>query len=222
MMPAGDGEDIILVCPKCKSAKTYPPQTDELAGGGARKAGKVGEKESCAECGSQADKLNTIEVGHIFKLGTKYSQTLGANFLDARGKLSPIIMGCYGIGVSRLISAVVEQNYDSDGIIWPNEISPYKVIILPLEVSDTKIMESATQIYNELQQAGIETILDDRDERAGSKFKDADLLGIQLQVILGRDAVKNNTLELKIRRNQEKIIKTKQEILSKILEYTHG
>ncbi len=206
MVPARDGEDMVLFCPNCKSVKSF----------------KEGESQNCPKCKEKADKISAIEVGHIFKLGTKYSQALEANFLDAQGKLSPLIMGCYGIGVSRLISAIVEQNNDEFGIIWPDEVSPYKLIILPLDVTDQKITELAMQVYNELLDSGVEAILDDRDERAGTKFKDADLLGIQLQIILGRDAVKNNTLELKIRRNQEKIIKPKQEIINKIREFVHG
>lgn len=206
MVPARDGEDLVLVCPKCNSAKSF----------------KEGEKDACVKCGEKANKVNTIEVGHIFKLGTKYSSSLGANFLDDKGKLHPIIMGCYGIGVSRLISAIIEQNNDANGIIWPNEITPYKVIILPLDVVDQKMMELATQIYNELKMCGIETILDNRDASVGSKFKDADLLGIQMQLIIGRDALKTGSLELKVRRTGEKIIRPKAEVLAKVREYING
>ena len=163
-----------------------------------------------------------IEVGHIFKLGTKYSSTLGANFLDAEGKLKAIIMGCYGIGVSRLISAIIEQNYDKDGIIWPKEVTPYKVIILPLDTTDKKIMELATDVYKKLEQNSIDALFDDRDERAGVKFKDADLLGIPLQVIIGKESSKMNTIELKIRRSGEKIIKKKEIIYKEIGKLING
>jgi prolyl-tRNA synthetase len=200
MVPARDGEDIVLLCPKCKSTQTF----------------NEGKLDSCLKCNVKTEKINTIEVGHIFKLGTKYSSVLGANFLDAQGKSHPIIMGCYGIGVSRLISAVIEQNYDAEGIICPDEISPYRVIILPLDVTDKKVMELALDIYKELKKSDIETLFDDRDERAGVKFKDADLLGIQLQVIIGRESLKKNAVELKIRRNHKKIIKPKTAILKEI------
>ena len=163
-----------------------------------------------------------IEVGHIFKLGTKYSSSLGANFLDAQGKLKAIIMGCYGIGVSRLISAIIEQNYDKDGIIWPKEVTPYKVIILPLDTTDKKIMELATDVYKKLEQNSIDALFDDRDERAGVKFKDADLLGIPLQVIIGKESSKMNTVELKLRRSGEKIIKKKEIIYKEIGKLING
>ncbi|MCM8795721.1 MAG: proline--tRNA ligase, partial [Candidatus Omnitrophica bacterium] len=119
-----------------------------------------------------SEKINCIEVGHIFKLGTKYSLSLGANFINESAELKPIIMGCYGIGVSRLISAIIEQNYDLSGIIWPEEVSPFKVIILPLDVTDKKIMQKAKELYAKLEKENIDSLLDDRDERAGVKFKD--------------------------------------------------
>ncbi|MDD2927854.1 MAG: proline--tRNA ligase [Candidatus Omnitrophica bacterium] len=169
-----------------------------------------------------AEKVNAIEVGHIFKLGTKYSASLGANFLDAKGQLKPVIMGCYGIGVSRLISSVIEQNNDQDGIIWPREVAPYKVMILVLDAGDKKIMDLALTVYQELEKKGIEPLLDDRDERGGVKFKDADLLGIPLQVIVGKNSLKDATLELKIRRSQEKIIQPKEGILREIIKLSNG
>jgi len=164
-----------------------------------------------------SEKVNAIEIGHIFKLGTKYSASLGANFLDANGKLQPIIMGCYGIGVSRLISAVIEQNNDKDGIIWPDEVTPYKAIVLSLDSGDKAIKELALNAYQELGNNKIDVLFDDRDERAGVKFKDADLLGIPLQIIVGKNTLKDGTLELKTRRNQNKVIKPKEEVLKEII-----
>ncbi len=206
MAPAQDGEDLVLLCPKCKSAKPL-----KEAGG-----------QACPKCNVPLDKISTIELGHIFKLGTKYSSVLAANFVDAKAEQKPIIMGCYGIGVSRLIPAIIEQNHDKDGVIWPKEISPYQVIILPLDTTDRKIMHKAKELYKDLGGGGIEVLLDDRDERAGVKFKDADLLGISLQVIIGRESLKKNTLELKIRRNQKKLIKTKAVILEEIKRFVNG
>ncbi|PIP19753.1 MAG: proline--tRNA ligase [Candidatus Omnitrophica bacterium CG08_land_8_20_14_0_20_41_16] len=200
MVVAPDGEDLVLTCPKCKYSRTF----------------EEGAKERCPKCKEPLEKVNAIEVGHIFKLGTKYSVSLGANFLDAKGKLQPIIMGCYGLGVSRLISAVIEENHDQDGIIWPNELAPYKVIIMALDVTDKNIMAMALSVYKDLQVSGIDVLLDDRDERAGVKFKDADLLGIPLQVIIGKGALKDGSLELKDRRTQNKIIKPAQEVIKEI------
>ena len=142
--------------------------------------------------------------------------------MDAQGKLQDIIMGCYGIGVSRMVSAIIEQNNDSLGIIWPKEVAPYKVIILALDVTEKKIMDTAECLYRELEEKNIEVLLDDRDERAGVKFKDADLLGIPLQVIIGKSSLKDNTIELKFRKDQNKIIKTKSEILDAIKGYIYG
>jgi len=206
MVSAKDGEDTVFVCPKCKVAVAFNER----------------EEQNCAKCNLKLEKINTIEVGHLFKLGTKYSGASGANFLDAEGKTKPIIMGCYGIGVSRLISAVIEQNYDNAGIIWPDELSPYQVIILPLDTTDKKITKIALDIYKDLEHNGIDVLLDDRDERAGVKFKDADLLGISLQVIIGKESLKKNTIELKIRRNHKKIIKTKADILTEINKFING
>lgn len=207
MVPAETGEDLVLTCPQCKLTRAFKGES----------------REACPKCGSKSEKVNTIEVGHIFKLGTKYSSVLGANFLNAQGRLEPIVMGCYGIGVSRLIAAIIEQNRDENGIIWPKEISPYKVIVLALDAGDKKIMELALDVYRRLtDEYGIETLLDDRDERPGVKFKDADLLGITLQIIIGRSAPEKNTLELKIRSSQERIIKDKAEILKEANEIING
>ncbi len=136
-----------------------------------------------------------IEVGHIFQLGTKYSQAMGAMFTDEQGTEKPLVMGCYGVGVSRMAQAAVEQSYDKDGIIWPVAIAPYQVIICVPNVSDTNQMTVANQLYQDLTAAGIETILDDRDERAGVKFKDADLIGIPYRIVTGR-SLQNGQLEV--------------------------
>lgn len=201
MAVAQEGEDMVALCPNCKSARALKEKENDAP---------------CTKCGVKSEKVNAIELGHIFKLGTKYSFALGADFLDAQGKLKPIIMGCYGIGVSRLISAIVEQNRDGEGIIWPEEIAPYRTIILPLDVANKKIMELALDIYKRLEGSGIEILFDDRDERPGVKFKDADLLGIPLQVIIGKKSLESKAVELKIRRNHKKITGTKTAILKEI------
>jgi prolyl-tRNA synthetase len=215
MVPAADGEDLVLVCPKCKSAKTFSRPAIEVEAG-SRYAGKEGEKENCAKCGARADKVNTIEVGHIFKLGTKYSESLGANFLDEHGKLQPIIMGCYGIGVSRLISAIIEQNNDTQGIIWPKEITPYEVAILPLDVTNSRIMDKARDIYEELDANKINVLLDDRDERAGVKFKDVELIGLPISIVIGQKTLEQDKIELKSRRDKNVCMVERVNVLSKL------
>ncbi|WP_341737340.1 proline--tRNA ligase [Microcoleus sp. CAWBG640] len=136
-----------------------------------------------------------IEVGHIFQLGTKYSQAMGATYTNEQGEEMPLVMGCYGVGVSRLAQSAVEQSYDKDGIIWPVAIAPYHVIISIPNISDTQQMEVAEKLYAELNQSGIETLLDDRDERAGVKFKDADLIGIPYRIVPGR-SLKSGKVEV--------------------------
>ena len=170
---------------------------------------------------SGEDKINgssAIEVGHIFKLGIKYSQVLGVNFLDEDSKLHPVVMGCYGIGVSRLISAIIEQNHDSQGIIWPREVSPFKVLILPIDVTEKKIIDTALRLYNELNQRYIEVLLDDRDERTGVKFKDADLIGIPLRIVISKNTLKNDKVEINIRKDQSVFMVERRHILRKINE----
>ncbi|MBW4601601.1 MAG: proline--tRNA ligase [Calothrix sp. FI2-JRJ7] len=143
-----------------------------------------------------------IEVGHIFQLGTKYSQVMGATFTNEQGEEKPLIMGCYGVGVSRLAQAAVEQSYDKDGIIFPVAIAPYHAIICIPNISDAKQVEAAEQLYTELNKAGIETLLDDRNERAGVKFKDADLIGIPYRIVTGK-ALANGKVELVQRKTKE-------------------
>jgi len=203
MVPAESGEDIIMHCSDCKFSSS-----------------KIEQSAICPKCKKALQKKNTIEVGHVFQLGTKYSTTFQANFLNPQGSQSPIIMGCYGIGVSRLIPAVLEQNHDQQGIIWPWEVAPYSIIILPLEVSDKKIHQAALNIYNDLIQKDFAVLLDDRDERAGVKFKDADLIGIPLQVILGEKFLKQGKLELKIRRDGKRIILDAKKLSEEIGRYT--
>ena len=142
-----------------------------------------------------------IEVGHIFQLGTKYSEAMGANYTNEKGEEVPMYMGCYGFGVSRLAQAAVEQNYDKDGIVWPVNIAPYQAIIIVPNISDEKKVEIAEKLYLELNKAGIDTLLDDRNERAGVKFKDADLIGIPYRIVTGRSIDKGN-LEVVERANK--------------------
>lgn len=149
-----------------------------------------------------------IEAGHIFQLGTKYSQAMGATYTNEQGEEKPLFMGCFGVGVSRLAQAAVEQSYDKDGIIWPVAIAPYHVIVTIPNIKDAQQVEIAQKLYTELNQAGIETLLDDRDERAGVKFKDADLIGIPYRIVTGR-AIANGKVEVverATRKSQEIVI----------------
>ncbi|NEP81908.1 MAG: proline--tRNA ligase [Okeania sp. SIO3B3] len=156
-----------------------------------------------------------IEVGHIFQLGTKYSEAMGATYTNEQGEEVPLVMGCYGVGVSRLAQAAVEQSYDKDGIIWPVAIAPYHVVICIPNIKDAQQMEVAESLYQELNEAGIETILDDRDERAGVKFKDADLIGIPYRIVTGR-SLKSGKVEFVERANHQSQEIPVAEVLSTI------
>lgn len=161
----------------------------------------VQEGDGCPRCAEgQLKFYRGIEVGHVFKLGTKYSEKLGATYLDDSGKARTMIMGCYGIGVSRLLSAVIEQHHDEHGIIWPTELAPYQVHVVPVAVKDETQMRLAEEIYGKLQSLGVEVLLDDRDERAGVKFKDADLIGLPVRIVVGKDAAEGR-VEFVVRSN---------------------
>ncbi|NLF07427.1 MAG: proline--tRNA ligase, partial [Pirellulaceae bacterium] len=155
--------------------------------------------DPCPRCSSKLAQRQAIEVGHVFKLGTKYSEALGARFLDAEEKLHPIIMGCYGIGVNRIIAGLVEISHDADGIIWPVSLAPYEIAIVPVKVPDDALMAAAVKLHDRLAAAGIDVLLDDRDCRAGVKFKDADLIGAPLRVVIGQRGLQEGKLEIKWR-----------------------
>ena len=147
------------------------------------------EGDICPKCGKgKLGMARGVEVGHIFKLGTKYSDALGCIYLDNNGKEHSMVMGCYGIGVSRVLAAIIEQYHDDDGIIWPSIVAPYKIIVVPTKANDEEIMSVANKIYDDLTASGCEVLIDDRNERPGVKFKDADLLGIPLRITVGRRA----------------------------------
>ena len=143
-----------------------------------------------------------IEIGHIFQLGSKYSRALGATYTKEDGKEAPLEMGCYGVGVSRLAQAAVEQSYDKNGIIWPVAIAPYHAIVVVPNIGAADQMEAAEKLYTELNAAGVETLLDDRKERAGVKFKDAELIGIPFRIVTGR-SLKDGKVEVVKRANGE-------------------
>lgn len=163
--------------------------------------------------------VKAIEIGHIFKLGTKYSEALDVRYLDKDGKENPVIMGSYGIGIERIAASYIEQNYDDKGIIWGGEIAPFKVSLLCLDANKSEISEAAENIYKELKEKNIEVLFDDRvDVRPGVKFNDADLIGMPIQIILGEKNYKNNKVEVKIRRTGERMLVEKSDIITKVCE----
>jgi len=161
------------------------------------------EGDRCVKCGNPLIVERVIEIGNIFKLGTKYSAPLKAVFLDENGQEKPIIMGSYGIGPARIAAAAIEQNNDKDGMAWPESIAPFDAEILPLNINDAKTMDIAGGLYRGLQEKGFGVLMDDRNERAGVKFKDADLIGIPSQIIIGEKNLKEGFVELKKRRTRE-------------------
>lgn len=159
----------------------------------------VTEEDSCPLCARPLALTRGIEVGHIFKLGTAYSKALGASFLDDNGEEIPFVMGCYGIGVSRLIAAAVEQNHDKDGMILPMPLAPFQVVILNLGIKDESITGAAESLYKECREKGIEALIDDRDERPGIKFKDSDLIGVPLRITVGKNFAGDGLVEIRKR-----------------------
>lgn len=160
----------------------------------------ITKDDPCPACGKTIEIRQSIEIGHTFKLGTKYSDVLGARYLDKDGKENPMIMGCYGIGVNRIIASLIETSNDKDGIIWPLSIAPYQVIILSLNADNKKVKETADEVYESLTKSGYEVLYDDRNESAGVKFKDADLLGIPVKIIIGERNAKKGLVEVKDRK----------------------
>jgi prolyl-tRNA synthetase len=177
---------------------------------------QVTPTDSCPRCGASLEFLRGIEVGHVFKLGYKYSKVMSATYLDAQGQEQLMYMGCYGIGVSRIIAAAIEQNNDPDGIIFPTPLAPFQILLVPIAVNDVKTMETAVQLYDDLQAAGLEVLFDDRDERPGIKFKDADLLGIPYRVVLGPKTLAKAAAEVRSRRSRAMEIIPLQSLLDEL------
>ena len=174
------------------------------------------EGDPCPVCGAPVRHTRGIEVGQVFKLGTKYSQAMNATYKDENQEDHPLVMGCYGIGVTRTLAAIVEQHHDDNGIIWPMSVAPYHVIITLVKPDDQAQRQTAEEIYDQLAASGVEVLLDDRDERPGVKFKDADLLGIPLRITVGKRAAEG-IVEYKLRREAEKTEKTVAEAVSEAI-----
>jgi prolyl-tRNA synthetase len=175
------------------------------------------EGDCCPRCPGRLQISRGIEVGHIFKLGTKYSEVLRATYLDLEGKERPLVMGCYGIGVGRTAAAAIEQNHDEDGIIFPSAIAPFQVLIVPVNNKDAHLMETAEGLYRNLLEKGAEVLLDDRDERPGVKFKDADIIGIPLRLTVGEKNLKQGKVEIKLRKSGEVALVNLQEASERIM-----
>ncbi|MDO5554559.1 MAG: proline--tRNA ligase [Planctomycetia bacterium] len=171
----------------------------------------------CPRCGQKMAIENAIEVGHVFKLGTKYTEALSAKFLDVDETQKTIIMGCYGIGISRIVAGLVETHYDESGIIWPVALAPYEVNICPVKVSDPASMALAEKLHDELERRGIEVILDDRDQRAGVKFKDSDLVGFPLRITIGEKGLAENKVEWKWRWEKESHFESVDTIVDRVV-----
>lgn len=166
----------------------------------------VTEGEKCPVCGEKVTIARGTEVGHIFKLGTKYSEAMNANFIDEDGKEKPFIMGCYGIGVTRTMASIIEQHHDDNGIIWPLSVAPYHVSLIPVNIKDEQQTKVANELYEQLISMGVEVLLDDRNERAGVKFKDSELMGIPMRVTVGKK-ISDGEVEFKLRNDEMEVIK---------------
>lgn len=174
--------------------------------------------DPCPKCGITMRISTGLEVGHTFNLGTKYSKAMNANFLDEDGTLKPFIMGCYGMGISRMVASIIEQHNDEDGIIWPVSVAPFHVALVPVNVKDEQVMAIADKLYDELKKEGVQVIMDDRDAQAGVKFKDADLMGFPLRITIGKKA-KDGIVEIRDRRTRQSIDKPAQEVVVYVKEF---
>ena len=175
---------------------------------------KIESGEKCPKCGSEVTIARGTEVGHIFKLGTKYSAAMNATFIDENGKNVPFVMGCYGIGVTRTMASIIEQHHDENGIIWPLSVAPYHVSVIPVNIKDEAQMKIANKLYDELRKIGVDAILDDRNERPGVKFKDSELSGIPMRVTVGKK-ITDGEVEFKLRDGEMEVIKI-EDVLEKV------
>ncbi|HJX26713.1 MAG TPA: proline--tRNA ligase [Thermoanaerobaculia bacterium] len=174
--------------------------------------------DPCPRCDGKLEAFRGIEVGHIFKLGTKYSEAMACNYTDEAGAERPMIMGCYGLGIGRTVAAAIEQNHDKDGIIWPRPLAPYEVLLAGLNPDDEEVKRIAEQLYGQLLEKGVEVFYDDRDERPGVKFKDADLIGLPVRLVVGAKSLADGKVEISLRRDREKQMVPVAEAISKVLE----
>ncbi len=205
MVLAEAGEEEILSCGTCAFAANAELKSVKSEG-------------PCPQCKGLLSSSRGIEVGHTFKLGTKYSSTMGATVLDEKGQKRPLVMGCYGIGVSRAVAAAIEQSHDEQGILWPHALAPFSVIIIPINFDDVKTQETCLDLYGRLVERGVSVLLDDRPERAGVKFKDADLIGIPLRLVIGEKGIAKAQAEIKERKHPSASLVPLNEAVPRILQ----
>lgn len=177
----------------------------------------VVEGDKCPKCGEPITIARGVEVGHIFKLGTKYSEAMGANFIDQDGKEKPLVMGCYGIGINRTMAAVIEQHNDENGIVWPLALAPYHVVVIPVNAKNQEQMDIAEKMYDDLKNMGVEVLLDDRKERVGVKFKDSELIGMPMRITVGK-RISEGEVEFRLRNSEENEIIKIDEVLERVKE----
>ncbi len=206
MVPAESGEDVLY---RCKICRAFSSRQDTADSG-------------CPHCKQDMEKINALEVGHIFKLRDKYSDVLGVKYLDESGRQRVVQMGCYGIGVSRLIPAVIEQNHDADGIIWPRAVAPYEVMVVPVNVKESGVVNAAVLLHQRLKEAGFSVLVDDRDERAGVKFKDADLLGSPVRITIGNKWLQTKKFEVTDRRSRQSVEAQDAELVAAVVRLLEG
>jgi prolyl-tRNA synthetase len=203
MAKADSGEDQIVSCPECE----YSANLEVVEA--------IEKNEICPSCAKgKLEIKHGIELGHIFKLGRRYTEAMKAGYLDSDGKEKILTMGCYGIGVSRMISAIIEQNYDENGIIWPSSVAPMDIYLIPVNTEDEAVMKESFELYNNLKENGFSVLLDDRTERPGFKFKDADLIGLPIRLVISSKNLQENMLEVKIRKTGEVVKIKKEEIIN--------
>ncbi len=178
--------------------------------------------DPCPRCDGTLELSRGIEVGHIFKLGTKYSEAMGCVYTDEAGADKPMIMGCYGVGIGRTVAAAIEQNHDKDGIIWPRPLAPFEALLIVLNPEDQTVKGAAETLYAQLQEKGVEVLYDDRDERPGVKFKDADLIGIPVRLTVGAKSLADGKVEVSLRKDREKVMVTPAEAVAKVMELLAG
>ena len=174
--------------------------------------------DPCPRCEGTLELFRGIEVGHIFKLGTKYSEAMGCLYTDEAGEDKPMIMGCYGVGIGRTVAAAIEQNHDKDGIIWPRPLAPFEVLLIAVNPEDEAVKRAAEDLYAQLLEKGVDVLFDDRDERPGVKFKDADLIGIPVRVTVGAKSLADGKVEVSLRRDREKRMVAPGEAVGKVME----
>ena len=178
----------------------------------------VEEGDACPRCSAALHASRGIEVGHIFKLGSKYSEPMGCVYADETGATHAMDMGCYGLGIGRTVAAAIEQNHDDQGIIWPVPLAPFEVLLTPLSDRDDSVVQAAEELYLELKGRGVDVLLDDRVERPGVKFKDADLIGFPVRVVIGAKSLADGNVELSLRRDKERLLVPLGEAAGEVLE----